>query len=160
MTDFNVTANVVDGKIQVDLEAKEGNEKFNLGQVRFDTEAGSMTGTYSPYKSTVNGQTGAFPQASWDFDVSKLKEGDILTIAGVDVEITAEMLGDTSKIVQAFEANSADEKGFSSFTGRIEIADGKLTITGTDTSMKGEELAEKYKPTLPATARPISSPAA
>ena len=149
MNGFTVKVDVSDGKINLDIVANEGDEKYNWGQVRWSSNNGAISGTYTPYSDSTKGQEGTYAQVTWDFDPELLQAGDKLTIGGTTVEITDDMLSvdpdtekqvlDTTKLIQAFEA-----KNGANFSGRISIdtANKRLTVTDSETGRSAAALAQ------------------
>ncbi len=149
MGDYNVKVSVSGSNISLTVDAKKGGEEYNLGNVRFSNESGAFSGAvYTPYNSFAGGTEGTYAQVSYDFDASQLQSGDSLTIGGTTITVGDKTETKDGKITLSVEdAQDADKlaKAFESAgykSGQIQIADGKLTITGTTTGQKAEDLAK------------------
>jgi len=155
MGGFNVKTEINGSTIKLSLDAKEATEATNLGGVRYSSAAGAFSGAvYKAYNAFDGGTEGTYAQVSYDFDISKLQSGDTLTIGSTSIKIgdkTAtekDVNGNVKSITLAEEdAQNAEElvKAFESAgyqSGQIKIADGKLTITGTEAGQKAADLAK------------------
>ena len=117
----------------------------NMGEVRVNAnDSTAISGVYTAGKDQGAASTGGFATAVYDFDLSKLAAGQKITIGDATLEIVEKDADasknqinlddakDGAKLAAAFEA-----AGYSS--GKLEFADGKLTITGTVEGQKGSD---------------------
>ncbi|EOS66258.1 flagellin [Oscillibacter sp. 1-3] len=154
MGGFNVKTTVSGGSIKLEADAKTATPDTNYGGVRFSSAGGAFSGgVYRAYNAFDGGTEGTYAQVGYEFDPSKLKAGDKVTIGGttitvgekdstvknddgtVSITIAESKAQDADELISAFES-----AGFQS--GQLEIADGKLTITGQKTGQTAEDLAK------------------
>ena len=170
MSDFNVKVTVDGGSIKLEATAKEATADTNYGGVRFSSAGGAFSGgVYNAYNAFDGGTEGTYAKVSYGFDSSKLEVGDKVTIGGISINvgekdatekdangkvtsitISKENAQNADKLIAAFES-----AGFQS--GQLEIADGKLTITGQKTGQKAEDLAKEMGVSVSSTTRALTS---
>ncbi|WP_367180371.1 flagellin [uncultured Oscillibacter sp.] len=170
MDDFNVKVTVSAGSIKLEATAKEATAETNYGGVRFSSAGGAFSGgVYNAYNAFDGGTEGTYAKVSYGFDPSKLEIGDKVTIGGISINvgekdatvkdangkitsitISKENAQSADKLISAFES-----AGFQS--GQLEIADGKLTITGQKTGQTAEDLAKEMGVSVSSTTRALTT---
>ncbi len=170
MSDFNVKVTVDGGSIKLEATAKEATADTNYGGVRFSSAGGAFSGgVYNAYNAFDGGTEGTYAKVSYGFDSSKLEVGDKVTIGGISINVGEKDATEkdangkvTSITISKENAQSADKliaafesAGFQS--GQLEIADGKLTITGQKTGQKAEDLAKEMGVSVSSTTRALTS---
>ena len=117
----------------------------NMGEVRVNAnDPSAISGTLTAGKDQGAASNGGFATAVYDFDLTKLKADQKITIGGTTItivekdadaskgEINLADATDGDKLAAAFEA-----AGYKN--GKLDFNDGKLTITGTVEGQKGSD---------------------
>ena len=144
-TDFTVdaapAAAPTGNSYTITMTANATGDAGNLGAIR--STSGGITGTYTAGKDQAAGDAAKYASVTYkDFDVSKLVEGDSITIGNTTVEVVADDEEDlaTGKIGAS---NAADAAKLVNAFEQAGYAAGKLSITGTDLTITGLTTAEK-----------------
>lgn len=141
------SANDLDsGKYTISFKAKNEGTADDMGQIRI-LSGGAVTGTYTAGKEAGEAGKGSFAKVQYDFDLNKLAAGDVITIGGKKVEIVEDS-ADADKAAGKITLSQATGTTLTSIfeglgydSGKLEFANGKLTITGTTEGESGSKFA-------------------